>query len=153
MIRHLEMTTKRQAGFTFLELLLVLSVVVVLTAVILPIGDRWIQKQSEDEALHALVATIHHAQAYAIANNVATTIKFHNSGRSYSLFAPLSVTQSTTHFPEGMYGVSGNHRTSVVEFHPNGHIINPGTVIVRTTNGDKRITLQLEHGRVLVHDQ
>ncbi|MCM3743344.1 type II secretion system GspH family protein [Sporosarcina luteola] len=139
-------------GFTFLEMLLVLSVVAILTAVILPIGDRWITRQSEEEALYAFIATIHHAQAFAMANETYTAIKFRNSGSSYSLYAPSTVTYSTIDFPDGMRWVSGN-RISAIEFHPKGHIINPGTVVLRTSTGDKRLTLQLQHGRVLVYDQ
>ncbi|MGG0667911.1 competence type IV pilus minor pilin ComGD [Sporosarcina koreensis] len=142
------MKTTNENGFTFLEMLLVLSVIAVLTAVILPIGDRWITKQSEEEALYTFIATIHHAQAYAMANETYTAIRFRNSGRSYSLFAPSSETYSTIDFPEGMYSVSGGP----VEFHPNGHIINPGTIKLRTSTGDKRLTLQFQHGRVLVYD-
>ncbi|WP_262173340.1 competence type IV pilus minor pilin ComGD [Saccharococcus sp. Marseille-Q5394] len=140
-------------GFTFLEMLLVLSVVAVLTAVILPIGDRWITRHSEEDALYTFIATIHHAQAYAMANETYTAIKFRNSGTSYSLYAPSSVTYSTIDFPEGMHWVRGGNRISAIEFHPKGHIINPGTVILRTSTGDKRLTLQLQHGRVLVYDQ
>ncbi|MFC5603542.1 competence type IV pilus minor pilin ComGD [Sporosarcina koreensis] len=137
-----------EVGFTFLEMLLVLSVVAVLTAVILPIGDRWITKQSEKEALYTFIATIHHAQAYAMANETRTAIRFRNSGKSYSLFAPSTVTYSTIDFPEGMHLFNGH----TIEFHPDGQIVNPGTIILRTTNGDKRLTLQLQHGRVIVYE-
>ncbi|MFS0689731.1 competence type IV pilus minor pilin ComGD [Sporosarcina sp. 179-K 8C2 HS] len=146
------MKPTNENGFTFLEMLLVLSVVAILTAVILPIGDRWITKQSEEEALYTFIATIHHAQAYAMANETYTAVRFRNSGKSYSLFAPSSVTYSTIDFPGSMYWLSGGNRISAVEFHPNGHIINPGTIILRTSTGDKRLTLQLQHGRVLVYD-
>lgn len=138
-----------EKGFTFLEMLLVLSVVAVLTAVLLPIGNRWITKQSEEEALYTLIATIHHAQAYAMAHETYTSVRFRNSGKSYSLFAPSVEAYSIIDFPDGMRLVSGRS----VEFHPNGHIINPGTLKLRTSTGDRRLTLQLQHGRVLVYDQ
>lgn len=145
-------TGTNENGFTLLEMLLVLSVVVIVTAVILPIGDRWITKQSEEEALYTFIATIHHAQAYAMANETYTAIKFRNSGKSYSLFAPGSVTYSTTDFPKGMHWVNSGDRISSVEFHQNGHIINPGTIILSTSTGKKRLTLQLQHGRVVVYE-
>lgn len=137
-----------QTGFTFLEMLLVLSIVAILTAVILPIGDRWITKQSEKEALSTFIATIYHAQAYAMANETSTAIKFRNSRRSYSLFAPSSVTYSTVDFPEGMYSING----SSIEFQSDGHLMNPGTINFRTSTGDKKLTLQLQHGRVIVYE-
>ena len=66
-------------------MLLVLSVVAILTAIILPIGDRWITKQSEKDALYTFIATIHHAQAYAMAHDTYTAIRFSDFGKSYSL--------------------------------------------------------------------
>ncbi|MDN4609026.1 competence type IV pilus minor pilin ComGD [Sporosarcina highlanderae] len=147
------MKVDKQSGYTFLELLLVLSVVIILTIVIIPIGDRWIQKQSEEEALQTLIATIHHAQAYAIAHEAFTSIQFRNSGGAYSLYTPDSVRYSTIDFPEGMRWIANGNRIRAVEFHQNGHIINPGTLIIRTSTGDKRLTLQLQHGRILVYDQ
>ena len=141
-----------EKGFTFLEMLLVLSVVAVLTAIILPIGDRWITKQGEEDALYTFIATIHHAQAYAMANNTYTAIRFSNSGKSYSLIEANFVTHSTIDFPEGMHGERSGFRINAVEFHPNGHIINPGTIFLRTSTGNKRLTLQLQHGRVIVYD-
>lgn len=146
------MKMTNENGFTFLEMLLVLSVVAVLTAVILPIGDRWITKQSEEEAMYTFIATIHHAQAYAMANETYTAIRFRNSGRSYSLFAPSSVTYLTVDFPGDMHWVSSSN-LNTIEFHPNGGIAKSGTIILRSSLGDKKLTLQLQHGRVLVYEQ
>lgn len=145
----------KQSGFTFLELLLVLSIVAIITVVILPSGDRWVKKQSETEALHAFIATIHHAQAYAIAYEESTAVRFSDSGTSYLLYTPdldKTITKNFE-FPEGMRKIGMSHNMKGVLFDNKGKILNSGTITLQTSNGVKIITVQFEHGRILVRDQ
>ena len=74
------MEKTNESGFTFLEMILVLAVLSIMTAIILPIGDKWIQAESEDDALQAFVATVYNLQAYSMANYMATGLQFKNSG-------------------------------------------------------------------------
>ncbi|MBD7983165.1 type II secretion system protein [Sporosarcina sp. Sa2YVA2] len=144
----------KQSGFTFLELLLVLSIVAILTVVILPSGDRWVKKQSETEALHAFIATIHHAQAYAIGYEVPTAVKLRNSGASYSLFTPLTEASTVTlDFPPGMRVIGSSHSQNGVSFNNRGSVSEVKTIALQTSTGVKLITVQMEHGRILVRDQ
>ena len=70
------MKERNEGGFTFLELMMVLSVVAVMTAIILPLGDKWIQTTSERDAIQALIASIQNMQAYSMANHVVTGMEF-----------------------------------------------------------------------------
>ena len=54
-----------------------------MTAIILPIGDKWIQTASEEDALQAFIATVHNLQAYSMANYVGTSLEFKDSGTEY----------------------------------------------------------------------
>ena len=67
------MEKTKESGFTFLEMILVLAVLSIMTAIILPIGDKWIQTASEEDALQVFIATVHNLQAYSMANYVATS--------------------------------------------------------------------------------
>ena len=149
------MFDKKQKGFTFLELLLVLSIVAIVTIIIIPGGDKWVKKQSEKEALETFVATIHHAQAYAIAYEVSTAIKFKNSGAAYRLYTPNleSTKPIEVEFPNGMHVITISNNMKGIEFTKAGNIVNSGTITLKTSAGVKLITLQLQHGRVLVRDQ
>ncbi|MFD1206375.1 MULTISPECIES: competence type IV pilus minor pilin ComGD [Sporosarcina] len=142
----------REKGFTLLELLLVLSIVSILILLIIPFGDRWIREQSEDEAIAVFISSVHQMQAYSIANEAHTTIKFRNSGKSYSLYAPNTTEIATIDFPPSMRFVSSSSLNEVA-FHPNGHILKTGSIVFRTSRGDVRLAFQLEHGRVIKHDQ
>ena len=84
----------KESGFTFLEMILVLSVVSVVTAIIIPIGDKWIQAESEEDALQAFIASIHNLQAYSMANHVVTRLDFKNSGTEYITSVPGKGTES-----------------------------------------------------------
>ena len=51
-----------------------------MTAIIIPIGDKWIQDESEEDALQAFIASVYNLQAYSMANDVATGMEFRDSG-------------------------------------------------------------------------
>ncbi|WOV88859.1 competence type IV pilus minor pilin ComGD [Sporosarcina oncorhynchi] len=149
------MFDNKQSGFTFLELLLVLSIVAIVTVIIIPSGDKWVKKQSEKEALETFIATIHHAQAYAIAYEASTAIKFKDSGATYRLYTPNleSTKPRDVEFPTGMRVIAISSNMKGIEFTKAGNIVNSGTITLKTSAGVKLITLQLQHGRVLVRDQ
>ena len=62
---------------------MVMAVIIVMTAVILPFGDKWIRSTSEKDAIQALVAAIQNIQAYSMANQVVTKLEFQHSGSEY----------------------------------------------------------------------
>ena len=92
----------KEGGFTFLEMILVLSIVTLITVIILPIGDKWIRTSSEEDGLQAFVAAIHNLQAYSMANHVATRLDFKNSGTMYITLVPGKTEFARTTFPAGM---------------------------------------------------
>lgn len=139
-----------QKGFTFTELLLVLSVVTILTYAILPLGDRWIRQQSNDDAMKALTACIYNAQAYSMAHNVSTKLVFKETTSSYEFLESLNVVCSGA-FPEGMF-LSSRSRLNEVEFTSNGNIYKSGVITLNTSTGIKELRLQLVKGRVIVYD-
>ena len=139
----------REAGFTMLELLLVLSVVSILTLIILPLGNRWIQKTSEEDALKALVAEIQSLQSYSMAHGVYTKLDFRDLGRVYVSSAPGRDEFSRTTLPEGMNVPDWSYLKSV-EFHPNGDIRNLGTLTILTETRKVQIKFQFQRGRMLI---
>ncbi|MBE1553760.1 hypothetical protein [Sporosarcina limicola] len=138
-------------GFTFLELLLVLSMLSVLTLIILPLGDKWIQEASEDDALQAFVASIYNLQAYSMANKVYTRLEFKHSGTVYITSAPGKTEFSRTTLPKGMK-VADTSRMKVVEFHATGNIVKSGTLTLETSSGLTEIRFQFQRGRMIIYE-
>jgi len=141
----------KESGFTFLEMILVLSVVTLMTVIILPIGDKWIRTASEEDGLQAFIASIHNLQAYSMANNVGTRLDFKNSGTMYISLVPGKTEIARTAFPEGMK-LSDSSRMKTVEFHGNGNIVNSGTFVIETSSGLTEIRFQFQRGRMIIYE-
>lgn len=142
---------EEESGFTFLELILVLSVLAIMTLIILPIGDKWIRTASEDDALQAFVAAIHNLQAYSMAHNVYTRLEFKNSGTMYITSVPGKFEFARTVFPEGMKYV-GTSQLKEVEFHANGNIVHSGTIVLERSTGPIEIRFQFQRGRMIIYE-
>ena len=127
----------KESGFTFLEMILVLAVLSIMTAIILPIGDKWIQTASEEDALQALLQRFIIYKLIRWRINVATRLEFKDSGTEYitsyyRLGGKLNLHRNV--FPQGMRLASSSH-LKAVEFHANGDIVKSGTLAFLTSSG------------------
>ena len=141
----------KEGGFTFLEMILVLSIVSLMTFIIIPIGEKWIRTTSEENGLQALVAAIHNMQAYSMANHVVTRLDFKNSGTMYITLIPGQTEFARTTFPTGMR-LADSSRMKTVEFHANGDIINSCTLVLETSSGLTQIRFQFQRGRMIIYE-
>nr|WP_255726790.1 prepilin-type N-terminal cleavage/methylation domain-containing protein [Sporosarcina sp. ACRSM] len=142
---------RKEGGFTFLELLMVLAVIVIMTAIILPFSDKWIRTTSEKDAIQALIASIQNLQAYSMANHVVTKLEFQHSGSEYFTSVIGKPEFSRTRFPDGMR-LASSSRLKSVEFHANGDIIHSGTLTLLTSTGQTEIRLQFQRGRMIIYE-
>lgn len=143
---------KGEGGYTFLEMILVLAVLSIMTALIVPVGDRWITARTEEDAIQELVASIYELQAYAMANQVFTRLEFRESENLYVLNVPGKYEIRRTKFPDGMnYTSSSNLYT--VDFHANGDIRKFGTITIKTSKGLTNIHLQMVRGRMNINER
>jgi len=145
----------KESGFTFLEMILVLAVLSIITAIILPIGDKWIQAESEDDALQAFIATVYNLQAYSMATYVATGLQFKDSGTeyitSYLVDGEGKVEVARNVFPKGMR-LAGTSQLKEIEFHGNGDILKSGTMAFLTSSGIIEIRFQFQRGRMIIYE-
>lgn len=140
-------------GFTLLELVLVLVVVSIMTAIIIPVGEKWIRTTAEEDALQSLVVTIHSLQSYAIAHGAYTRLSFRKpeSRTMYVAAAPGREELSRKYLPEGMHLSTSSH-LQAVEFQSNGDIFNFGTLTLVTKTGRTTITFQFQRGRMIISE-
>lgn len=149
------MEKTRESGFTFLEMILVLAVLSIMTAIILPIGDKWIQMASEEDALQLFMASVYDIQTYSMANNVATGLEFKDSGTEYITSylkkgeGRIEITRNV--FPDGMQLVMSSH-LKTIEFGGNGDILKPGTMAFLTSSGHVEIRFQFQRGRMIIYE-
>ncbi|WP_210468983.1 type II secretion system protein [Sporosarcina sp. 6E9] len=142
-----------ESGFTLIELVFVLSIAIILSGVILPVGSKWIRTTVEDDALKAIVITIQSLQSYSMANNAYTRLRFSTTETQtmYIAEAPGKIEFSRKLLPEGMR-VSGSSGLIAVEFNGNGDIINFGKLTLLTKQGSRTIVFQMQRGRMIISE-
>ena len=145
------MEATKESGFTFLEMILVLAVLSIMTAIILPIGDQWIRVKSEGDALQVFIASVQDMQAYSMANSVITQLEFKHSGSEYTTSELSGKVIARNVFPEGMHYINSS-TSSKVGFHANGDIIKAGTLAFSTSSGVIEIRLQFQRGRMIIYE-
>lgn len=141
----------KEAGFTFLEIILVLSVLSILTAIIIPLGDRWIRETSDEDGLRLLVAEIQSLQSYSLANGVYTKLDFRDLGRVYVSTTTDGIELSRKRFPEGMR-ISDSSYLKDIDFQPNGNLKKLGTLTLKTNSKIILIRFQFQQGRMIIVD-
>lgn len=141
----------KELGFTFIELLLVLSVVSVLTFIVLPLSRQWMEDELTENALEELVSSIYDMQAYAIAHQQSMRLDFRESGTLYVISIVGNRELSRTSLPEGIR-FNSSSTLQRVEFLPGGDLRASGTLSFRTSSGVVELRLQLVRGRVIIYE-
>ena len=151
--KKMQSNDNKESGFTMIELILVLSIVTIMSAVIIPVGEKLIRTTEEEDALQSLIITIHSLQSYAMANNAYTQLRFIKNGSRTEYIAASRGKEEFSRklLPEGMYVLSSSN-LKVVEFHGNGNIINFGTLVLSTKKDLIRITFQFQRGRMIISE-
>lgn len=142
-----------EAGFTLIELVFVLSIALILSAVIIPIGEKWIRTTAEEDALKSIIVTIQSLQSYSMANNVYTRLRFTKPGTQtmYIAEAPGKIEFSRKLLPEGMH-ISSLSNLKAIEFHASGDIINFGRLTFLSNRGSRTIVFQMQRGRMTISE-
>lgn len=145
--------SNNESGFTLIESLLVLSIVTIMTAIIIPVGERWIQTTAEEDAITSIVATIYGLQSYSMANMVYTKLSFRKAGSRTMYVAEATDGKDFSRklLPEGM-SVSSSSKLKAIEFHGNGDVFNFGTLTIVGKSGRTKITFQFQRGRMIISE-
>lgn len=141
-----------ERGFTMIELLFVLFIVILMSSVIMAVGTKWTTLSEEDAALRSIVSTIYSLQAYAMAHEVNTRLIFRNTkGRmAYVAEVPGYYEITRNLLPEGMTLITSSNLMTV-EFYRDGAIAKFGTIRFRMKDGSqRRITVQIARGRMMI---
>lgn len=137
---------KDNNGFTLLEMLVVLSIVIIVSSMAYQFTYKLTEKQTIDFFLNQVQIDIQRAQAFAIESGTATTISFTDD--YYYAFQNLNqdkVFEKT--YPVGI-GVLQNTTFRKIRFNPNGEVADFGTLTFTTPLGTKKLIINIEKGRM-----
>ncbi|SDM86861.1 prepilin-type N-terminal cleavage/methylation domain-containing protein [Psychrobacillus sp. OK028] len=135
-----------EKGFTMIEMLLVLSIVVVVSSSVLFVNSTRMKDLEEERFFQQLQLDIHRLQAVSIGEYKSTYLEFTNRRRSYEGKVG-NVILFEKDMPNNIY-LSDESRLKQLKFHPKGTIENFGNLLFITEKGEKRITLYIGRGVV-----
>ncbi|GKV68091.1 hypothetical protein NCCP2716_05890 [Sporosarcina sp. NCCP-2716] len=140
-----------EAGMTFLELLLVLFIIGILTVIVLPVSKGWSSEQTEQDGIEAFKSTVQHMQSYSMANRARTWLTFSGGGTIYTVTYSDRADRRAASFPPSV-ALEPSSTFKEFGFNGNGDMLNTGTLSLRTENGAKQIKFQFQRGRMIIDE-
>ncbi|KJE28089.1 hypothetical protein LG52_565 [Geobacillus kaustophilus] len=144
------MKAAHNGGFTLLEMLIVLAVVLLLAALAVPTLGGAMRKQEEAYMLAVLRADLYRAQQYAIAHRADVSIFFTDGGAEYKAVEAASGRQVVVRSLPSPWRFRLVTLRNPLVFTDNGNIEKAGTVWVRGGKSNYRLTFLLGKGRFYV---
>ncbi|MEK3981227.1 competence type IV pilus minor pilin ComGD [Psychrobacillus sp. FSL K6-2836] len=133
-----------EKGFTMIEMLLVLSIVMVVSSSVLFITSTKMKDMEEDRFFRQLHLDILRLQAISIGENRYTYLNFPNNRTQYKAES-AGIVWFENDLPKNMR-LSNESTLKVITFHPNGNIYSFGSLLFETDRGEKGITLYIGRG-------
>lgn len=137
---------QNERGFTLIEMLLVLFIVMIVSSIVFQISFKLSEKQVINHFFKQIQFDLQRMQSLAIETGETTMVIFvdNNTYIGYQDFGEVVFEKS---FPPG---VELNKYSNLKKIHYNskGEVIKFGTVMFHTINGEKSLIINIEKGRV-----
>lgn len=143
---------KNHFGFTLIEILLVLSIVLLTTSVIFQITVTLSEKRVVDQFFQQLMLDIEEMQARAIENEETIFIQFNNDNRYKALSVSSGEVILEKSFPDKIkLDIYSNLKRFVIS--PKGEVSHFGTIRFETPYGRKNLIIYIKEGRMRLVEQ
>lgn len=135
-----------EKGFTLIEMLLVLFIVMLFTSIAFSFSVQYSEKKVIDQFMNQVQFDILAAQAKAIEEQRRIEIRFGDDKR-YSMFNEFGDPYFERHFPEGV--TFDQYSTlKVIKFSSVGEVSEFGTLKFQTPTKEKVIIINIHKGRI-----
>ena len=137
---------KNSNGFTLIEMLLVLSIVLLISSIVFQITLSLSERRVVDQFFEQVMLDIQEIQALAIAKNEPFNIQLYNNHyKGYGIFSGEIIFERD--FPQNIkLDVTSNLKYFMV--YPNGDVSNFGTIRFHTPFGDANLIIYIKEGRM-----
>ncbi|MGE7934590.1 prepilin-type N-terminal cleavage/methylation domain-containing protein [Viridibacillus arvi] len=148
--------SNKEAGFTFVELLLVLTVTMIICSISLALGKAKLDERMVNQFLYQLMLDIEQVQSESIGSGVFSYLEFIDDGKKYKAYtwdgdSSISTRRNffTRELPEGVtYSYSSPLRQ--IKIDPKGTFSSFGTLIFITPTGNKSLIINIVKGRMKI---
>ena len=142
-----------ESGFTLIEMLLVLSILLIIMATTIVAVPRYLEKREIESFLQQLSHDVHYAQALAIQDQSFYRVTLNTSSDIYFI-SKYTKRVFTREFPEGVSFMRGNSTMdSSVTAYASGIFSDSGTWIFKTEHYTYAFKIYLGEGRHTYHEQ
>lgn len=133
-----------EKGFTMIEMLLVLSIVMVVSSCVVFLTSTKMKDMEEERFYRQLHLDIMRLQAISIGGNRYTYLNFPNNRTRYKAES-AGVVWFEKDLPKNMR-LGDESTLKGISFHPNGNVNSFGNLLFVTERGEKRITVYISRG-------
>ncbi|MGE7922013.1 prepilin-type N-terminal cleavage/methylation domain-containing protein [Viridibacillus arvi] len=150
--------SNKEAGFTFVELLLVLTVTMIICSISLALGKAKLDERMVNQFLYQLMLDIEQVQSESIGSGVFSYLEFIDDGKKYKVYtwdgegdSSINTRRNffTRELPEGVtYSYSSPLRQ--IKIDPKGTFSSFGTLIFITPTGNKSLIINIVKGRMKI---
>ncbi|WP_272941512.1 competence type IV pilus minor pilin ComGD [Planococcus donghaensis] len=142
------MLNLNEKGFTLLEMLLVLVVLVTISAISISGYRSFMVQKEEQRFFEILRQDIYFAQSQSYALNMTAKIIFRESKGTYEVFTDLQLVAVSRKLPQSIQLKKTSNLTEIY-FNENGTVVQSGTLRFSTSRGEKTLVVHLGGGRVV----
>ncbi|WP_144511074.1 competence type IV pilus minor pilin ComGD [Bacillus sp. FJAT-22090] len=135
-----------EEGFTLIETILVLSIVMVITSSIIFVFSGKMEEKEERRFFRQFHLDMQKMQAIAIGETKYTSIKFAENGTKYRGQSETAILFE--HELPDRIRLSSDSKLKEIIFHPNGMVRQFGTLVFETKTGLKNVTIHIGNGRL-----
>ncbi|MBM7607120.1 prepilin-type N-terminal cleavage/methylation domain-containing protein [Lysinibacillus composti] len=136
---------KSSAGFTLIEMLLVLFILGMISSVIFQLSFKYTEKQETDLFINQLLLDLQSIQSHAIETKKTTYVSFEEN--HYRVYHQPTDPFIKRDFPDGIT-FNKYSNLKIITFTSVGDILRFGKLIFYTPHGTKELMIYIEKGRM-----
>nr|WP_255473423.1 competence type IV pilus minor pilin ComGD [Planomicrobium sp. CPCC 101110] len=140
-----------KAGFTLIEMLLVLSVLMTVAAIAVPAYWTYEERREEERFFGLLLHDIYYAQSESYRLERATMVVFREGSHSYEVAADILLPPLVRKLPESVE-LKKTSNLNEIYFGANGSVSKSGTMRFETSTGERTLIVYLGKGRVVLSE-
>ncbi len=138
---------KSERGYTFVEMLFVLFIVICLSTIVVKYSLKAAETRELEQFFTQIQLDIQYIQTYSMQQGEYISMKFESSSKRYIIKKDIFTELFERPFPKGVELIPTSSSIYTIIYNFNGNVMTPGTVYFKTPQGNKKIVITLGRGR------